>query len=315
MTQTRTLGRTGLAVSAIGFGTVSLGLDYGIAAPARFGRPDDADAVATLRRAADAGVTLFDTAPAYGDAERLLGDAVGARGECVLATKVTVPRGTNGQPLRGRLLAESLQAQLTHSRLALRRDPLDVVQIHNATVELIEDGELLELLEMARRRGQLRFIGASVYREAEALAAIASGRIDVLQVAYSLLDQRMAARVFAAAQAANVGMLARSAFLKGALTDKAQFLPPALAPLRDAADRARVALGVDWRGLPELALRFCLSAPAIATVLFGARTTDELDAALAAAAAGPLAAEQLQQTPPLALTDERLLDPSQWPAL
>ncbi|HEX4459663.1 MAG TPA: aldo/keto reductase, partial [Polyangia bacterium] len=225
------------------------------------------------------------------------------------------PRGTNGQPLRGRLLAESLESQLIQSRVALRRDPLDVVQIHNATVELLEDGELLDLLERARRRGQLRFIGASVYREAEALAAIDSGRVDVLQVAYSLLDQRMAARVFAAAAAANVGILARSAFLKGALTDKAQHLPPALAPLRDAADRARTALGVDWRGLPEVALRFCLAAPAISSVLFGARTPDELDAALAAAAAGPLPDEQLARTPQLALADERLLDPSQWPPL
>jgi aryl-alcohol dehydrogenase-like predicted oxidoreductase len=312
---TRTLGRTGLAVSAIGFGTVSLGLDYGIAAPDRFGRPGEAEAVATLRRAADAGVTLYDTAPAYGDSERLVGDALGSRHDCVLATKVTVPRGTNGQPLQGRGLAESLEAQLAQSRLLLRRDPLDLVQIHNATVELLQGGELVGLLEAARAQGQLRFIGASVYREAEALAAIDSGRVDVLQVAYSLLDQRMAPRVFPAAQAAGVGILARSAFLKGVLTDKAQFLPPALAPLRDAAERARVALGVDWRGLPPAALRFGLSAPAVATVLFGARSDDELEAAVVAAAAGPLPPELLARTPALALEDEQLLDPSRWPAL
>lgn len=315
MIAARTLGRTGLLVSAVGFGTVSLGLDYGIAAPDRFGRPGDADAIATLRRAADAGVTLYDTAPAYGDSERILGEALGDRRDCVLATKVTVPRDGDGQPLRGPTLAAALEAQLDQSRRLLRRDPLELVQIHNATVELLADGELLELLEAARARGQLRHVGASVYREAEALAAIASGRVDVLQVAYSVLDQRMAPRVFPAAQAAGVGILARSAFLKGALTDKAQFLPPALTPLREAADRARAALDVDWSGLPAAALRFCLSAPAIGSVLFGARTREELDAAVTAAAAGPLPPALLARTPALAIADESLLDPSRWPAL
>ncbi len=297
MIELRNLGRTGLRVSSIGFGTVSLGLDYGIAAPGEFGRPPDEDSLALLRRAFSAGVTLYDTAPAYGESERLLGIALGEG--AVVATKVTI--------------GDEVAQSLARSCSRLDRPQLDLVQIHNATVEILRGGRLLDGLEEARARGQLRFIGASVYSEEQALAAIESGRIDVLQVAFSLLDQRMAARVLPAAEAAGVGVLVRSAFLKGALTAKAAHLPPPLAPLQRAAERARDALGVDWAGLPQMALRFCLSHRAISTVLFGARTDGELDAALDAAQAGPLPPSLLEKTAALALSDDNLLNPSKWP--
>jgi aryl-alcohol dehydrogenase-like predicted oxidoreductase len=292
----RTLGRTGLQVSAIGFGTVSLGIDYGIAAPGEFGRPSDGASIAVLRSALARGVTFYDTAPAYGESERLLGEALGP--EAVIATKITV--------------GEDVDRSLARSRERLKRPP-EIVQIHNATVEILREGRLLSSLAAARDRGAFRFIGASVYTEAEALAAIECG-VDVLQVAYNLLDQRMAARVFPAAQKAGVGVLVRSAFLKGALTEKAAHLPDSLRELRDAADRARRTLGVDWQGLPQVALRFCLSHPAISTVLFGARTASELEAALAALAEGPLPADALERCGGLALTDDRLLNPARWPS-
>jgi aryl-alcohol dehydrogenase-like predicted oxidoreductase len=294
----RILGRTGLSVSPIGFGTVSLGVEYGIA-PGQFGRPPDDDSIALLRRAFDRGVTLYDTAPAYGESERLLGQALDQR--AVIATKVTV--------------GHDVAASVEESVARLMREHLDVVQIHNATVAILRGGRLLDTLEEARARGQLRHIGASVYTEEEALAAIESKRIDVLQVAYSLLDQRMAARVFPAAQAAGVGILVRSAFLKGALTEKAAHLPDSLAPLRAAAERALAVLGTDWAGLPQLALRFCLSHSAISSVLFGARTSAELDAALAAAQAGPLPPVLLREAASLALSDDNLLNPAKWPPL
>jgi aryl-alcohol dehydrogenase-like predicted oxidoreductase len=135
-----------------------------------------------------------------------------------------------------------------------------------------------------------------------------------LQVAFNALDQRMAATVLAAAEAAGIGVIVRSAFLKGALTPKAQWLPESLAPVRAAAARARDLLaGGSWDRLPDAAMRFCLSAPRIASVLTGARTVAELDAALAAEAAGPLDASMLSSAAELALTDDRLLNPSYWP--
>jgi len=309
----RSLGRTGLQVSSIALGTVSLGVDYGLRAPGEFGRPSDADAIGLLQHAADAGVNLFDTSPNDGQSQRLLGQALGHRPDCLFATKVSIPKDADGNRTHGKELQDAVHTSLAASLRSLQRDWLDIVQIHNATVEVISQGEMAQALLDARQQGKVRFIGASVYTEGEALAVIEAGCFDLVQVAYNVLDQRMAERVFPAAERAGVGIMARSAFLKGALTPKAQWLPPELAELRQAVEGAREVLGASWQSLPEMALRFCLSAPQVATVLVGARTLVELKQALTAVEAGPLPTYLLTRTQTLALTDEHLLNPFYWP--
>jgi len=303
----RELGRTGLKVSAIALGTVSLGLDYGIDAPGQFGRPDELSAIRLLRLAADRGVTLVDTAPAYGTSERLIGCALAANKRAIIATKVTPP--ADGANVRA-----AIDASLDASRFALGRETLDIVQIHNATVDTITKGEVAEALIRAKRRGRIHFVGASVYGATAAMAAIACGQFDVLQIAFNVLDQRMAADVLPAADKAGIGVLVRSALLKGALTPKAQWLPAPLERLRTAAEQARDLLAEgSWDALPKAATRFCLSFPSVASVLTGARTAGELDVAIQAEAEGPLNDRVLHEAALLGLDDEQLLNPSHWP--
>ena len=126
----RALGRTGLTVSALSLGTVSLGVDYGIAAPGGFGRPAEDEAIRLVRAAIDCGVTLIDTAPAYGDSERIVGRAAGRDPRVIVATKVNPPTGvadvTSGF---SRTVIASLEASLarstatcsTSSRFTMRR--------------------------------------------------------------------------------------------------------------------------------------------------------------------------------------------------
>lgn len=242
-----------------------------------------------------------------------MGQALRSHPQCYIATKVPVPTDADGNLLNGAPLRQAVRSSLENSLRALRRDVLDIVQIHNATPEVIRRGEMADILIEARRKGKVRFLGASVYGEEAALEAIDAGCYDVLQVAYNVLDQRMARQVFPAAERADVGIIVRSALLKGALTAKAPWLPQELAELRRAAERAKNILAGAWQSLPEAALRFCLSAPQVATVLVGVRTLEELRQALAAAEAGPLSAEMLARTPALALRDEPLLNPSYWP--
>jgi aryl-alcohol dehydrogenase-like predicted oxidoreductase len=310
--QYRVLGGTGLTVSALSLGTVSLGVDYGIAAPGEFGRPDEGAALSLIRAALESGITLIDTAPAYGESERIVGSAAGRDSRAVIATKVAAPSAADSSPAAA--ATRTVTASLESSLRALRRDVLDIVQIHNATRETIESRAMTDALLDAKRRGLVRVIGASVYGEDAALAVIESGEYGVLQVALNALDQRMRERVLPAAAAAGVGIVARSAFLKGALTAKAQWLPPALTAVRDAATRARdVLAGRSWDALPEAAMRFCLSIAEVASVLTGARTRAELDAAIAAEAAGPLDAATLAASTRLAVSDDAVLNPSRWP--
>jgi len=284
-----------MQVSALALGTVALGVDYGIKAPGDFGRPSARDAEALIHAAVEAGITLFDTAPAYGDAENLLGRALERAPHCLIATKVAGP-------------PEDVEASIERSRRALGRDVLDIVQIHNATAQMLADGRLVDRLQSLQAHGVIGRLGVSVYGAPAALAAIKTGCFELIQVAYNMFDRRMEPRVFPAAPA----VLARSAFLKGALTPKAQFLPAALAPLRHQAQRAADIAG-GWQALPALALRFSLSCEHITSVLVGPRTPGELTAALTAERAGPLSANTLAALAPLALDDDRLVNPAHWP--
>ena len=312
----RQLGRTGLTVSALSLGTVSLGIDYGIAAPGAFQRPSEDDAVALVRAAVDRGITLIDAAPAYGDAERIVGRAVGRDARVLVATKIRPLQdaGPRSDVVSGfsRTVIPSVESSLR----ALRREVIDILQIHNATCDMIAGRELTDTLLDAQRRGLVRVLGATVYDEVAATAVIVSGVFGVIQIAFNVLDQRMMREVIPAADAAGIGILVRSAFLKGALTPKASWLPHALAPLRDAAARARDALANgSWDDLPRAAMRFCLSAPHVASVLTGARTVAELESALAAEADAQLDRDAMSVAATLAIDDDALLNPSRWPPL
>jgi len=309
----RALGNTGLIVSEIALGTVGLGMNYGIAVPGSYGKPSFADSERLLKVAADDGITLFDTAPVYGDSESILGRVLGNQRNCLFATKVSIPFARDGSFLTGFQLNQAIHGSLVNSLKTLRRDVLDVVQIHNATVETFESEDWCQVLMSTRRDGLVRVWGASVYTEQEALAAIRSGMCQIIQVPFNLLDQQMATRVFPLAAEAGVGVLVRSIFLKGVLTEKAQSLPWALGSLKKAVGRIQADLQCSWRELSQWALRFGLSTPGVSSVLVGLRENRELQVAREAAGMGRLRDQEFLRAQTWALQNEPYLNPSFWP--
>jgi len=309
----RPLGSTGLSTSVLSVGTVSLGTEYGIPTDANHSPPPREAAVGLLRTAADAGINLFDTAPAYGEAETILGEALANRPECLFATKVALPQMPAGTSMGSLDLERHVRKSIDASRRALRRDLLDIVQIHNATVTAILSGEMAEALHRERVAGRIGLVGATVYTEAEALAAVRAGAFDLIQVPFNVLDRGMASRVFPEARAAGVGVVVRSVFLKGVLTPKAQWLPAELMPLRRAAARLVKETAGSWETLPELAVRYCLGVDGISSVLIGPRTEKELLQALEAAGRGPLGAEVRARAEQVQVDNPAYLNPATWP--
>ncbi len=309
----RSLGNTGLVVSEVALGTVELGLDYGIPAPGAYGQPESSDAIRLIEEAADSGINLFDTAPNYGTSEALLGNALKDRPDCAIATKVNIPVDGDGTMRRNAAFERCVNGSLTNSMRQLQRDTLDIVQIHNATVESIESDEWRNVIAKTRQQGMVRVWGVSVYTQEEALAAIRSGLFQLIQVPYNVLDQQMADHVFPTAEQAGVAIMVRSTFLKGVLTEKAQWLPASLDPLKKAAEYVRGHLEDSWKGLSRMALRFCLSTPGVSTVLVGLRTQAELQDTLDSIESGTLTSQEFQRAQSWALPDEPLLNPSCWP--
>lgn len=214
----------------------------------------------------------------------------------MIATKFTVEDG--------------VENAIDSSLRALGVETLDLLQIHHATPEILRRDEVMGALEQAIRAGKVRFAGASVYSEEAAALALDRPALRTLQVPFNFLDRKMERRIFTLAGNRGVGVLARSAFLRGVLTEQVELLPPELALLRDAALRA-----APPAELAAIALRFCLSSPEVSTVLIGIRSMQELDSNLAAAAKGPLDSATLRRLRECSLGDDPLLSPLNWEGL
>jgi aryl-alcohol dehydrogenase-like predicted oxidoreductase len=274
----RPLGNTGMLVSEVALGTAALGLDYGFRNSSHYAAPSEREVHRILHRAVECGINLFDTARSYGEAETRIGQVLGElRPRPLVATKFSATDHAGIQ--------ESVESSLR----ALRTETIDVLQIHNATKELLGNGELLDTLEELKEQGKIRFAGASVYEADDAMTASACLPLVTLQVPFNLLDQSMTPVFRAAGERRRVGIMVRSAFLRGVLTERIHEVPEQLAPLRDRALAMLKARDEPVVRLPELALRFCLSQEAVSTVLLGVRAESELMANVAAADLGPLA--------------------------
>jgi aryl-alcohol dehydrogenase-like predicted oxidoreductase len=307
----RRLGRTGLRVSEISLGTVELGMDYGFH-PSGRRRPTRAEAESLLGRALDLRVNLIDTARLYGDSETIIGRALAhRRSEYVLATKVPTFRE---QQLEPAALGRRLRASVEESLRALRTDVIDILMLHSASLEAVQSRAFADILDELRASGLCRYTGASVYGEAAALAAIESGRYDCLQIAYSALDRRPELRILPAARAADIGIVARSVLLKGALSYRLDALPAALSTLKAKVAELAATAGRGLGELPELAYRYVLGAEPPQTALVGASAVEELEQALRFAEAGPLPSALLARIRALEMLPEPELDPGNWPA-
>lgn len=302
----RSLGQSALTVSRLSMGTVELAQVYGIQSKLHAGRPDRQTSVDLLEGAYASGINLFDTAPSYGCSEEMLGDVFARREELLIATKINIPPADGDPSL---LVRQSIESSLTK----LRRDRLDIVKIHNATKDTFERKGLTEALIAAKKNGEVHLTGASVYGPEDALAALRSGVVDVIQVAYNILDQRMDDGVLRTAKDNGIGVISRSVYLKGVLTDRAVHLPERCRTLREAAERAMKTLDLrSWSDLSRMALRFALSNEMIDSVLVGISSQSELDFALRCEEEGPLEEDALERARSCGIDDPHWLDPSNW---
>lgn len=313
----RKLGRTDIDVSEIGFGAWGIGGEWG-------GR-DDAQALEALRLAYDRGITFYDTAHVYGDghSEELIGRAFdGMRERVVIASKV--PPQTYRWPVRpGDSILDTFSAdwivQCTEESLRrLRTDYLDLQQLHAWLPDYTEVDEWFDALIRLRDQGKIRAFGVSAndWDPYGPVGLVESGRTDSVQVIYNIFEQRPAEELLPAAYKHRVGIVARVPFEEGLLTGRmgpdyefeegdwrAEWLTPErLEEAQSHVDALRPLLQRGEPGsadyidsLPELALRFCLSHPAVSTVIPGMRRWEHVTANVAAAERGPLSPALLDE--------------------
>jgi aryl-alcohol dehydrogenase-like predicted oxidoreductase len=211
--QYRTLGRTGMPVSTIGFGAWAIGGSWGTV--------NDDESMRALHAAIDSGMNFIDTADVYGDgrSERLIAalrrDRPGER--IYVATKAgrRLPVQTPGGYTRANLV-EWVDRSLRH----LDVETIDLLQLHCPPSPVFTDPEVYGYLEELVTAGKIRHYGVSVERVDEAMNAIRYPGVKTVQIVFNMFRIKPAEEFFAAAVARQVGILARVPLASGLLTGK-----------------------------------------------------------------------------------------------
>jgi len=282
------LGERGPKVSRIAFGNWSAGGDWGSV--------DRAAAIAATREALDLGITLFDTARAYGfgAAEELLGEALrpeikSARESIVIATKGGL-RNAGGSPVRDSS-PEALRRDLEASLRSLGTDYVDLYQVHwpDPGVPIAETAETLDGFV---REGKVRYVGVSNYDAREMTAFQQIRPVDTLQPPYHMFRRDIEASILPFAQEHGIGVLVYGplahGLLSGRMTEDTTFAPDDwrsksdmfvgqtfrqnLSVIRDLtrfAARRNATVG-------QLAIAWTLANPAVDVAIVGARSPEQI---------------------------------------
>ncbi|RME82166.1 MAG: aldo/keto reductase [Caldilineae bacterium] len=304
--QYRTLGKTGLQISEIGFGLWAAGGDA-------WGPTDDQDILDAIDYALDHGVNFYDTADVYGwgHSEELLGRAMqGRRDRFIVATKIGW-RDFDGEAGRSAYTTvEKLIAGVESNLRRLNTDYVDIIQSHinfrDPTMEVFLEG-----FQRLQRDGKVRAYGVSTSDFEYLKAFNHDGNCATLQIDYSILNRTAEADILPYCQAQNIGVIVRGALAMGILTGK--FTPETRFPENDwrrrwheNEDEYQIFLDdlrkveqlrplAQGRSLVQLALQFVLAHPAVSTVIPGIKNVRQAEANLATAGLPPLTPKELAQ--------------------
>jgi len=302
------IGKAGLIGSRIGIGTWAIGGGWGP-------QPEE-QSLAALHEALEMGCRFIDTAALYGNgrAERLIAQAFKEYGSRVTTITKIYPLNYHWSPATGTPLAaiypkEHIVSQVEESLRRLEMDYLDAVLFQTWCPSWSEETAWYETMCGLQQVGKIRTFGISVsdHRPDDANEVIEARCVDIIEAPYSLLDQRASSRLFPLAQQYGVSIIARTPLASGALTGtwhhgmkfhrqdwrkrvfRGELLEVTLQ--RVARFQSFIDPAVP---LAQIALRFCLSHPAVTTVIPGVRRVEQVQCNLAALESEPLPEDMLQ---------------------
>jgi aryl-alcohol dehydrogenase-like predicted oxidoreductase len=304
------LGRTNFTVSRLGYGA------WGIGGKQWLGS-EDKDAIASLHAALESGVNFFDTALAYGDghSETLIGQIKKeASAKMVIATKIPPKNqlwpARPGIAIKDVFPRDYIVACTDRSLQNLGVDVIDLQQLHVWNSEWTDSDEWRRGFEDIKRAGKVRAVGVSIndHQPESAIALTNTGLIDSVQVIYNIFDQSPERELFPLCQAKNIGVIARVPFDEGSLTgrinESTTFPPGDFRNFYFSGDRKKQVhdrvygicqeISVPMERIADIALRFCVSHPAVSTVIPGMRRVEHVQGNAAAIGQGPLPPHTLE---------------------
>jgi aryl-alcohol dehydrogenase-like predicted oxidoreductase len=298
----RKLGRTGFEVSEIAYGL------WGVSG---WSGSDDQQSLASLQLAVDSGCNFFDTAWAYGagKSDGLLGEIVARNAGKRLYAASKIPPANGQWPALPKykyhdvFSPEHVLKYADLIRKKLRVDSIDVLQFHVWDDSWTENPDFRATVEKLKDGGWIRYFGLSLNRwePKNGIEALRTGLVDVVQVIYNIFDQAPENELFPVCQELNVGVIARVPLDEGSLGGKmtldtrfpksdwrsGYFGSENLGKTIERVEKLKKILPAGMT-LPEMALRFILSHPAVSTTIVGMRKAEHVRQNIAASDAGPL---------------------------
>lgn len=311
--QYRTFGRAGWQVSEIAFGGWQIGGEWG--------KVDDEASIATLLHAYEQGINYVDTAASYGDghSEEVVGASLRrwTAGKIYVGTKIFPTRWPSPDEdnpiMRGRYPAWYLRQGVEKSLQRLGVERLDLLQLHSWMGDGVSSLDWLETLNELRIEGKVDQIGVSLrdYRPEEGVDLAKLGLVSSLQVVFNFFDQRPAGDLFAAAARTQTACISRVPLDSGSLTGTwtpqtyASWAPGSVphslfhghrfSETLQRVEALKKVVAPYYDSLAEAAMRFALSAGAVATVIPGMKNPREVDLNVAYSDSAPFPAELVQQ--------------------
>jgi len=314
------LGDRGPKVSVIGFGAWAIG-------GMNWGKTDDAVSKKALRAALDLGVTLIDTADAYGfgHSEELIAEVIRERGkgDVIIATKAgndfyyaTQSDDKGYGAIRHNADTDYLIFAAEQSLRRLNVEALDILQLHSHPTELLDRDEPWNALLKLKQQGKIKCAGLSIQSFKETEQAFLIDRhhelLDCLQVRYNLVERDAEKELFPKAMKYGIGVIVRIPILFGLLTGKFSresrfteddhrkfnLAPEKLETYLDRFEMLQPFYGAQADQTPaQVSLRFCISHPACHTTIPGAKTPQQVAENCAAADFGPIPTDQIPKLP------------------
>ncbi|MCX8130816.1 MAG: aldo/keto reductase [Clostridia bacterium] len=303
------LGKTNYYLSEIGLGTVQFGLDYG------FNKKLDQDSVnEILSCAKKQGINFIDTASSYGDSEEKIGNYVSQNdNDFIIATKLAKisPQDVENKESIKNIIYSSVELSLSNLKL----DKLNLLQLHQADSYITNSEYFWHAISNLKSENLIDSFGISVYETKETIKLVNEYRqyIDFFQIPYNVFDRRFDDLVDTFKEF-KIGIISRSAFLKGVITCREDSLPKELFQLGEYKNKLNTLAKELELGVDELVLQFVNSKDFISTTILGINSVSELQRNIDIIQ-GSKINNQLHELEQLKVTDIALIDPRNWTSL
>lgn len=289
----RNFGKTGLNVSEIGFGAWAIGSSWGM--------QSERDSIAALHKGLDLGINFIDTAIGYGEgkSENIIGKVLKERNDdrVIIATKIP-PRPGPWPPspyckIEARYPDKYIRERVEFSLKNLKRDYIDIMQLHTWTRAWNRNPVALDSMNKLKEEGKIRFIGISTpEHDQNALIFLMRQKlIHSVQLIFNIFEQEPAADLLPIAEENGIGVIVRMAFDEGVLTGK--YKKDHVFPKDDfrrkyfegdrmeravaRVEKIKKEIANSGYSMPEIAVKFSLSHPAVSTVITGIRNVKQAE--------------------------------------